>query len=101
VHGGSERLVNVGGSGFDGPRIMKSQSPIALVAAMVLGVCVIIGVATERRITDVNQLAGTWHGRATGQLGSQARILMTIREDGSYESSTTTEEGSVTVGNSW
>lgn len=59
--------------------MMKSPSPIALVAAMVLGLCVIIGVAIERKITDVKELAGTWQGWATGQLTHPARVTSMSR----------------------
>jgi hypothetical protein len=50
----------------------------------------------EKRITDVKDLAGAWHGWVTSQLGSQSRVSMTIKEDGSYEGATTT--GSMTLG---
>src|ERR1044072_8863393 len=49
-----------------------------------------------KHITDVKDLARVWQGWVTSQLGSQSRVLMTIKEGGSYEGATTT--GSLTVG---
>jgi len=49
-----------------------------------------------KHITDVKDLAGVWQGWVTSQLGSQSRVSMTIKEDGSYEGASTT--GSLTLG---
>ena len=49
-----------------------------------------------KEITDVKDLAGVWQGWVTSQLGSQSRVSMTIKEDGSYEGASTT--GSLTLG---
>lgn len=47
-------------------------------------------------ISDVKELAGMWQGWVTTQLGSQTRVSMTIKGDGSYEGASTT--GSMTLG---
>ena len=61
---------------------------LALVIAVVLGSIPVIAVAQEKQITDVKELAGSWQGWVTSQLGGQQRVMMTIKEDGSYEGST-------------
>ena len=54
------------------------------------------GEPLAKPITDVKDLAGVWQGWVTSQLGSQSRVSMTIKEDGSYEGASTT--GSLTLG---
>ena len=54
--------------------------------------------AADKQITDIKQLAGTWQGWVTSQLSGSERVLMTIKEDGSYQSSTTRDGGTLTVG---
>jgi hypothetical protein len=71
---------------------------IALLAPVVLTACTLTGTAGERPLTHVKELAGTWQGWVTTQVGGQARFLMIIEEDGSYESSTTVPGGTLTVG---
>src|SRR5262249_21390896 len=44
--------------------------------------------AGEIQITEIKALAGTWQGWVTYQFG-QKRALMIVKEDGSYEASTT------------
>jgi hypothetical protein len=77
---------------------MKSHRLIALLAPVVLSACTFAGTAAEKPLTDVRELAGTWQGWVTTQVGGYARVLMIIKEDGSYESSTTVPGGTLTVG---
>ena len=76
---------------------MRSYRLIALLAPVVLTACTLAGTAVEKPLTDVKELAGTWQGWVTTQVGGNARVLMIIKEDGSYEASTTTG-GTLTVG---
>ena len=52
-------------------------------------------VAGEIQITEVKALAGTWQGWVTYPFG-QKRTTMIVKEDGSYEASTT--RGAQTIG---
>jgi hypothetical protein len=72
---------------------------LVLLAALVFGLIPTLGDAEERQITDVKELAGQWQGWVTSQLGGQQRAMMTIKEDGSYESSTIGIGSTITVGN--
>jgi len=71
---------------------------IALVFALVFAVSPLAAIAAEKQITDIKQLAGTWQGWVTSQLSGSERVLMTVKEDGSYQSSTTRDGGTLTVG---
>jgi hypothetical protein len=53
------------------------------------------GVAGEKQIVDVKELAGSWRGWVTAESG-QERATMLVQADGSYKASTTrgsTSEG--------
>jgi len=53
------------------------------------------GVAGEKQVLDVNELAGSWRGWVTAEQG-QERATMIVSTDGSYRASTTrgsTSEG--------
>jgi hypothetical protein len=63
-----------------------------------LGLSSVPVVAAEKRITDVKEIAGSWEGWATSQLGAQTRIQMIIKPDGTYESSTIPPGGTLTRG---
>ena len=77
---------------------MSSRGLITLLVALVFAVSSLAAVAAEKQITDIKQLAGTWQGWVTSQLSGSERVLMTIKEDGSYQSSTTRDGGTLTVG---
>ncbi|PYN35495.1 MAG: hypothetical protein DME01_11155 [Candidatus Rokuibacteriota bacterium] len=66
--------------------------------ALVFAVSPLAAIAAEKQITDIKQLAGTWQGWVTSQLSGSERVLMTVKEDGSYQSSTTRDGGTLTVG---
>jgi len=53
------------------------------------------GVAGEKQIVDVKELAGSWRGWVTGEQG-QERATMIVTADGSYRATTT--RGSTTEG---
>jgi hypothetical protein len=77
---------------------MSSHGLIAVFIALVFAASPLAAVAAEKQITDIKQLAGTWQGWVTSQLSGSERVLMTIKEDGSYQSSTTRDGGTLTVG---
>jgi len=77
---------------------MSSRCLLAVVIALVFAVSPLAAIAAEKQITDIKQLAGTWQGWVTSQLSGSERVLMTVKEDGSYQSSTTRDGGTLTVG---
>ena len=77
---------------------MSSRGLIPVLVALVFAVSPLAALAAEKQITDIKQLAGTWQGWVTSQLSGSERVLMTIKEDGSYQSSTTRDGGTLTVG---
>ena len=77
---------------------MRSRGLIAVFIALAFAVTPLAAPAAEKQITDVKQLTGTWQGWVTSQLAGSDRVLMTIKEDGSYQSSTTRDGGTLTVG---
>jgi hypothetical protein len=53
------------------------------------------GLAADKQIQDVNELAGSWQGWVTAEVGDE-RATMIVQADGSYKASTirgTTAEG--------
>ena len=53
------------------------------------------GIAAEKQVKDVKELAGSWRGWVTGEQGDE-RANMTVSADGSYKASTisgSTSEG--------
>ena len=77
---------------------MSLRGLITLLVALVFAMSPLAAVAAEKQITDIKQLAGTWQGWVTSQLSGSERVLMTIKEDGTYQSSTTRDGGTLTVG---
>ena len=77
---------------------MSSRCLLAVVIALVFAVSPLAAIAAEKQITDIKQLAGTWQGWVTSQLSGSERVLMTVKEDGSYQSSTSRDGGTLTVG---
>jgi hypothetical protein len=68
---------------------------LALLLAAVFSLSPLGGVAGEKQIVDVKELAGSWRGWVTGEQG-QERATMIVSADGSYKASTTrgsTSEG--------
>ncbi len=68
---------------------------LALLLAAVFALSPLYGVAGEKQIVDVKELAGSWRGWVTGEQGDE-RATMIVSADGSYKASTTT--GSTTAG---
>ena len=67
----------------------------ALLLAAVFALSPLDGVAGEKQIVDVKELAGSWQGWVTGEQG-QERATMIVSADGRYKASTTrglTSEG--------
>ncbi len=68
---------------------------LALFLAAVFAVSPLDGVAGEKQIVDVKELAGSWRGWVTAEMGDE-RATMTVQADGTYQASTTrgsTSEG--------
>jgi len=63
---------------------------LVLLLAVVFGLSPLDGVAGEKQIVDVKELAGTWQGRLTREQG-QGRAMMIVAPDGSYRAMTTAE----------
>ena len=68
---------------------------LALLLAAVFAVSPVDGVAGEKQIVDVKELAGSWQGWVTAETG-QERAMMNVQADGSYKASTT--RGSMSEG---
>ena len=71
------------------------RTPVALVVAAVFALAPLYGVAAEKQVRDVKDLAGSWRGWVTGEQGDE-RATMNVAADGSYTAATTT--GSTTAG---
>ena len=72
---------------------MKVQCALLLVA--VFAASPLAAVAGEKQIVDVKELAGSWRGWVTAEMGDE-RATMSVQADGSYKASTTrgsTSEG--------
>ena len=68
---------------------------VALLLAAVIAASPLSGVAGEKQIVDVKELAGSWQGWVTAEVG-QERVTMIVEADGGYRASTTrgsTSEG--------
>ncbi len=68
---------------------------LVLLLAAVFALSPLHGVAAEKQIRDVKELAGSWRGWVTGEQG-QERATMNVQADGTYKASTTrgsTSEG--------
>jgi hypothetical protein len=68
---------------------------LALAIAAVFALSPIDGIAEERQLADVKELAGSWRGWVTAEMGDE-RATMNVQADGSYRASTTrgtTSEG--------
>jgi hypothetical protein len=72
---------------------MRMYAALLLAAAFVLSP--LAGVAAEKKVTNVKELAGSWRGWVTGEQGDE-RANMIVSADGSYKASTVT--GSTTEG---
>lgn len=68
---------------------------VASLLTVVFLVSPVAGIAGDRQITDVKELAGTWLGWVTSDYG-RSRVTMTVKQDGSYEASA--QYGTLTVG---
>jgi hypothetical protein len=60
---------------------------LALVLTVVFAMLPLDGVAEEKQVRDVKELAGSWQGWVTEQ--SQDRASMVVSADGSYKAATT------------
>lgn len=68
---------------------------LALLLAAMFALSPFDGVAGEKQIVDVEELAGSWRGWVVGEFG-QERATMIVSADGSYKAATT--RGSTTEG---
>src|SRR2546425_13352296 len=76
-------------------RRLAMRMHLALLLAAVFSLSPLDGVAGEKQVVDVKELAGSWRGWVTGEQGDE-RATMNISADGSYKASTIS--GSTTVG---
>ena len=60
---------------------------LVLLLAAVFAVSPLEGLAAEKQVRDVKELAGNWQGWVTEQ--TQERANMVVQADGSYKASTT------------
>jgi hypothetical protein len=69
-------------------RSLAMRMHLALLLAMVVAVAMLPldGIAADKQVTDVKELAGNWQGWVTEQ--TQERASMIISADGSYKAST-------------
>ena len=68
---------------------------LALVVAAMFALSPLDGVAGEKQVVNVKELAGSWQGWVTAEMGDE-RATMNVQTDGSYKASTTrgsTSEG--------
>jgi hypothetical protein len=68
---------------------------LLLLLAAIFALSPLDGVAEEKQITDVKELAGTWQGRVTREEGQEHATLI-VSADGSYRALTT--DGATTEG---
>src|SRR2546426_10284936 len=61
---------------------------LALLFAAVIAVSPLVGVAGEKQIVDVKELAGSWRGWVTAEAG-QGRATMNIQAAGRYKAAPT------------
>ena len=60
---------------------------LALVVAAMFALSPLDGVAGEKQVVDVKELAGSWRGWVTGEQGDE-RASMIVQADGTYKAST-------------
>jgi hypothetical protein len=77
---------------------MTSRGVITVLVALALTISPLATLAAEKQITDIKQLAGTWQGWVNSQLSGSERVLMTVKQDGTYQATTTRDGGTLTVG---
>jgi hypothetical protein len=81
---------------MQGSGVRSRWTTCALIVALVSGLagCASTGTATVVPVTDVKTLAGKWAGVAEGSgTAQQDYVEMTIREDGTYDVTTSRTEG--------
>jgi hypothetical protein len=67
-----------------------------LCLAVVFSLCPLYGLAGEKQVTDVKELAGSWKGWVVTEQQGDERATMNVSADGSYKASTIS--GSTTEG---
>ena len=65
---------------------MKMHLALILAAVVAIAMLPLEGVAADKQVNDVKELAGSWQGWVTEQ--SQERASMVVSADGSYKAST-------------
>ena len=71
------------------------KTHLVLLLAAVFALSPLAGVAAEKKLNDIKELAGSWRGWVTGEQGDE-RATMIVSPNGSYKASTIT--GSTTEG---
>lgn len=71
---------------------MKRRSAMRITLVLLLTVAFatlpLQGLAADKQIQDVKELAGSWQGWVTAEVGDE-RATMIVQEDGSYKAATT------------
>ena len=67
-----------------------------LFLAVVLSLYPLVGLAGDKQVTDIKELAGSWRGWVVTEDQGDQRATMNVSADGSYKASTIT--GSTTEG---
>ena len=65
---------------------MRITAVLCLAAAF--AILPVQGLAADKQIKDVKELAGSWNGWVTAEVGDE-RATMIVQEDGSYKAATT------------
>ena len=71
------------------------RAHLALLLASLFALSPLYGIAQEKQIADVKELAGNWQGWVRTEFGRE-RATMVVQEDGTYKASTT--RGTLTEG---
>ena len=71
------------------------RAHLVLLLASLFALSPLYGIAEEKQIADVKELAGSWQGWVRTEFGRE-RATMVIQEDGTYKASTT--RGTLTEG---
>jgi hypothetical protein len=89
------RLAELGRPSLSERRRSAMKMYLVSFLAAMFALSPLSGVAGEKQVVDVKELAGSWRGWVTGEQG-QERATMIVSPDGSYKASTTrgsTSEG--------
>ena len=67
----------------------------ALLVATAFAMTTLVAIAADKQVADVKELAGSWRGWVTAEMGDE-RATMNVQPDGTYKAST--QRGSTSEG---